>query len=211
MAGAGFRHQADGGLPGAVSRQTANCACAARAMSSVIGTTKRPARCCSMPRATCAQATSQPYSRDGAFRIVDRKKDILITSGGKNIAPAAVENALRCSPYISEVIVFGDQRKYVTRPDRDRFRECRAMGAPASNSIYRLHEPFAERKGRSADRRGSPGAQSAFGARRAGQEIPDSAEGARAGGRRYDADAKSQTGARLQAVRRYGRRHVCRG
>jgi long-chain acyl-CoA synthetase len=51
---------------------------------------------------------------NGAFRIVDRKKDILITSGGKNIAPAAVENALRCSPYISEVIVFGDKRKYVT-------------------------------------------------------------------------------------------------
>ena len=51
---------------------------------------------------------------DGTFRIVDRKKDILITSGGKNIAPATIENALRCSPYISEVIVFGDQRKYVT-------------------------------------------------------------------------------------------------
>jgi long-chain acyl-CoA synthetase len=50
----------------------------------------------------------------GAFRIIDRKKDILITSGGKNIAPAAVENAVRCSPYISEVIVFGDQRKYIT-------------------------------------------------------------------------------------------------
>jgi long-chain acyl-CoA synthetase len=50
----------------------------------------------------------------GAFRIVDRKKDILITSGGKNIAPAVVENALRCSPYISEVIVFGDRRKYLT-------------------------------------------------------------------------------------------------
>jgi long-chain acyl-CoA synthetase len=51
---------------------------------------------------------------NGAFRIVDRKKDILITSGGKNIAPAVVENALRCSPYISEVIVFGDRRKYLT-------------------------------------------------------------------------------------------------
>ena len=51
---------------------------------------------------------------DGAFRIVDRKKDILITSGGKNIAPATIENALRCSPYISEIIAFGDQRKYVT-------------------------------------------------------------------------------------------------
>jgi long-chain acyl-CoA synthetase len=50
---------------------------------------------------------------NGAFRIIDRKKDILITSGGKNIAPATVENALRCSPYISEVIVFGDQRKFI--------------------------------------------------------------------------------------------------
>jgi len=50
----------------------------------------------------------------GGFRIVDRKKDILITSGGKNIAPATVENTLRCSPYISEVIVFGDSRRYIT-------------------------------------------------------------------------------------------------
>jgi long-chain acyl-CoA synthetase len=53
-------------------------------------------------------------SEQRSFRIVDRKKDILITSGGKNIAPAAVENALRCSPYISEVIVFGDKRKYIS-------------------------------------------------------------------------------------------------
>jgi long-chain acyl-CoA synthetase len=51
---------------------------------------------------------------DGGFRVVDRKKDILITSGGKNIAPATIENALRCSPYISEVIVFGDMRNFVT-------------------------------------------------------------------------------------------------
>jgi long-chain acyl-CoA synthetase len=51
---------------------------------------------------------------DGAFHIVDRKKDILITSGGKNIAPATIENALRCSPYISEIIAFGDRRKFVS-------------------------------------------------------------------------------------------------
>ena len=50
----------------------------------------------------------------GGFLIVDRKKDILITSGGKNIAPAQVENALKASPYISEVIVFGDQRKFIS-------------------------------------------------------------------------------------------------
>ena len=53
-------------------------------------------------------------NENGEFRIIDRKKDIVITRAGKNIAPAAIENALRCSPYISEIVVFADQRKYVT-------------------------------------------------------------------------------------------------
>jgi len=51
---------------------------------------------------------------DNIFRIVDRKKDIIITSGGKNIAPALVENVLKASPYISEAIIFGEQRTFVT-------------------------------------------------------------------------------------------------
>jgi long-chain acyl-CoA synthetase len=50
----------------------------------------------------------------GCYRVVDRKKDILITSGGKNISPAAVESALKASPYISEAVIFGDGRKYLT-------------------------------------------------------------------------------------------------
>ena len=54
------------------------------------------------------------FEPDGSYRVVDRKKDILITSGGKNVAPVAVENALKASPYISEVVVFGDGEKYLT-------------------------------------------------------------------------------------------------
>jgi long-chain acyl-CoA synthetase len=50
----------------------------------------------------------------GAFRIVDRKKDIMITSGGKNIAPSEIENLLKSSPYISEAALVGDGRKFVT-------------------------------------------------------------------------------------------------
>lgn len=50
---------------------------------------------------------------DGAFRVVDRKKEIIITSGGKNVSPALVETVMKGSPYMSEVIVFGDQRKYI--------------------------------------------------------------------------------------------------
>jgi long-chain acyl-CoA synthetase len=48
----------------------------------------------------------------GHFRIIDRKKDIMITAGGKNIAPSEIENLLKSSPYISEVVMFADGRKF---------------------------------------------------------------------------------------------------
>jgi long-chain acyl-CoA synthetase len=51
---------------------------------------------------------------DGRLKIVDRKKDILITAGGKNIAPAYIENKLKFSPYIQDAVVIGDRRKYVS-------------------------------------------------------------------------------------------------
>jgi long-chain acyl-CoA synthetase len=48
------------------------------------------------------------------WRIIDRKKDIMITSGGKNIAPSEIENLLKSSPYISEAALIGDGRKFVS-------------------------------------------------------------------------------------------------
>ncbi|MGZ4394649.1 MAG: AMP-dependent synthetase/ligase [Gaiellaceae bacterium] len=51
---------------------------------------------------------------DGFVTITDRKKDILITAGGKNVAPANLENLLKNSPYVSHVVVIGDRRPYVT-------------------------------------------------------------------------------------------------
>jgi long-chain acyl-CoA synthetase len=48
------------------------------------------------------------------WRIVDRKKDIMITSGGKNIAPSEIENLLKSSPYISEAALIGDGRKFIS-------------------------------------------------------------------------------------------------
>ncbi|MCX5861083.1 MAG: AMP-binding protein [Deltaproteobacteria bacterium] len=51
---------------------------------------------------------------DGDFKITDRKKDIIITAGGKNIAPSVLENSLKFSPYIKEAVVIGDRRKYVS-------------------------------------------------------------------------------------------------
>ena len=51
---------------------------------------------------------------DGFLRITDRKKDIIITAGGKNISPSEIENQLKFSPYISDAVVIGDKRKYLT-------------------------------------------------------------------------------------------------
>lgn len=48
------------------------------------------------------------------LRIIDRKKDIMITAGGKNITPSEIENALRISPYIKEAIVIADRRRFVS-------------------------------------------------------------------------------------------------
>jgi long-chain acyl-CoA synthetase len=48
------------------------------------------------------------------WRVIDRKKDIMITSGGKNIAPSEIENLLKSSPYISEAALIGDGRKFVS-------------------------------------------------------------------------------------------------
>jgi len=50
---------------------------------------------------------------DGHLRIVDRKKAILITSGGKNVSPSLVENALKVSPYIKEAVVLGEGEKFL--------------------------------------------------------------------------------------------------
>ncbi len=50
---------------------------------------------------------------EGYLKIMDRKKDIIITSGGKNITPAFIENKLKFSPYIQDAVVIGDGKKYL--------------------------------------------------------------------------------------------------
>jgi len=50
---------------------------------------------------------------EGYLRITGRKKEIIVTAGGKNVAPAVLEDRLRAHPLISQVVVVGDQRPFI--------------------------------------------------------------------------------------------------
>ncbi|HEX2772491.1 MAG TPA: AMP-binding protein, partial [Micromonosporaceae bacterium] len=74
------------------------------------------------PAATTAAVTPDGWLHTGDVgewvdgthvRITDRAKDIMITAGGKNLAPSEIENALKASPYIKEAVLIGDRRPYV--------------------------------------------------------------------------------------------------
>ena len=74
------------------------------------------------PEATAEALTEDGWLRtgdigdlddDGFLHITDRKKDILVTAGGKNVAPQNLENDLKTSKYVSQALVIGDRRPYV--------------------------------------------------------------------------------------------------
>jgi long-chain acyl-CoA synthetase len=88
--------------------------------------------------ATAAAFTSDGWFRtgdvgeiddDGYVKITDRKKDLIITAGGKNIAPQNLENALKASRFVSQALVVGDRRPYVTALITLEWDEVKAAGA----------------------------------------------------------------------------------
>ena len=84
-------------------------------------------KCGSRPRVKDPEATAEVLDADGWLRsgdiaeidadgfvtITDRKKDIIVTAGGKNVAPQNLENDLKTSKYISQAMVVGDRQPYI--------------------------------------------------------------------------------------------------
>jgi long-chain acyl-CoA synthetase len=86
---------------------------------------------------------------DGRLKIVDRARDFIVTAGGKTLSPSYIENALRASPYVAEVVVFGHGRKYVTalvEIDYDTVSDwARAHGAAYTGFTSLAQHPAVER------------------------------------------------------------------
>jgi long-chain acyl-CoA synthetase len=82
---------------------------------------------------------------EGYLKITDRKKDLLVTSGGKNVAPQPIENILKRSPLVAEAVVLGDRRRFVTAlvvPDFAALeRRLQALGRPLASHAELVARP----------------------------------------------------------------------
>jgi long-chain acyl-CoA synthetase len=77
----------------------------------------------------------------GHLRITDRKKDIIVTAGGKNVAPQNLENELKTDPLVSQAMVHGDKRKFlsalVTLNEENARRWAADNGLPAGEGLHK--------------------------------------------------------------------------
>jgi len=74
------------------------------------------------------------------LKITDRKKDIIVTAGGKNIAPQNLENDLKTDPLISQVMVHGDKRKFLSALITLNEENVRKWAQESGFSVGQLHE-----------------------------------------------------------------------
>lgn len=86
---------------------------------------------------------------DGFLKITDRKKDLIVTAYGKNVAPQPIEGLLKTSPYIATPVVIGDRRQYISAiiiPNFERLeREARQLGVSFTTRDELVSEPQVRR------------------------------------------------------------------
>ena len=135
---------------------------------------------------------------EGYFYITDRMKDIIITAGGKNITPSEIENQLKFSPYITDAVVIGDRRAYLTalimidHENVEKFAQDNSI--PFSNYMSLCRRPEMLRADRGRNRQGEREVRPR---REHPQVPPDRAEAHRRGrGTDPDDEAQAQAGER---------------
>jgi len=97
---------------------------------------------------------------DGFLHITDRKKDLIVTAGGMNIAPQNIENLLKTDPFISQAMVYGDRRPYpvaiITLNTDELTKFAREHGILATDSAVLVKHPkVVERVGRTVEEKNS--------------------------------------------------------
>ena len=100
------------------------------------------------------------FDEDGFLFITDRKKDLIVTAGGMNIAPQNIENLLKGDPFISQVMVHGDRRPYpvalITLNPEELAKFAREQGIMAGDpSVLAKHPKVVERVQRTVDHKNS--------------------------------------------------------
>jgi long-chain acyl-CoA synthetase len=100
------------------------------------------------------------FDEDGFLFITDRKKDLIVTAGGMNIAPQNIENLLKGDPFISQVMVHGDRRPYpvalITLNPEELAKFAREQGIMAGDpSVLAKHPKVVERVQRTVDQKNS--------------------------------------------------------
>ena len=144
----------------------------------------------------------------GFFRITDRMKDIIITAGGKNITPSELENELKFSPYITDAVVIGDKRAYLTvivMIDQENVEKyAQDHDVPFSNYASLTRAPRGAGADPGRDRPGEPQVRPG----RADQEVLPAGHPVVGGGRGADPHHETQAQTGPAEIRAADRSHV---